>query len=143
MAENLIKVILITMLLTCAVQDVFKKKILLWVLGAGAVLVGICIPFCSTGSILDRIGGAVIGIAVIVISIATVGKIGMGDALILCITGLGLGFWGNLEMFAIALFLASIASIVLLVLRLANRKKSIPFIPFMLVSYVLLIFAAR
>ena len=61
----------------------------------------------------------------------------MGDGMLLCITGLGLGFWSNLELFAIALILAAIVSIFLLMLRLADRKKSIPFIPFLLIGYVI------
>ncbi len=143
MANILIKIILISLLLFCGVQDIRKKTILLWVIILGAVLTVICLPFCQSCSILDRMCGAGIGISVAIISIATSGKIGMGDAMLLCITGLGLGFWGNLELFAIALLLASIISIVLLVTRLADRKKSIPFVPFMMVSYVFLLFAGR
>lgn len=143
MAENFIKVIMATMLLICSVQDVLKKKIFLSVILIGAVLIATCIPFCSKIIILYRVSGAAIGITVIIISFATAGKIGMGDAFLLCVTGLGLGFWENLELFAIALFLASIISILLLILRLANRKKSIPFVPFMLISYLFLIFSGR
>lgn len=143
MAENIIKLIIAAMLLYCGIQDTLKKKISLWVLITAAVLTGICIPFCSIASVPDRIGGTVIGITVIIISIATVGKIGMGDGLLLCITGLGLGFWANLELFAIALFLAALVSIFLLIARLADRKKSIPFVPFLLIGYAFLIYAGR
>lgn len=143
MPDNFIKVVLVVLLLICGVQDIRKKKIFLWMILMGAVLIGICLPFCHTYSIFDRIGGAAVGISVVIISIATAGKIGMGDALLLCVTGLGLGFWGNLELFAIALLLASIISIVLLIIRLADRKKCIPFVPFLLVSYMFLIFADK
>jgi leader peptidase (prepilin peptidase)/N-methyltransferase len=143
MAEITIKVIMMAILLFCGVQDVLKKKIFLWIIIVGAVFVGLCLPFCNTVSVIDRIGGFAIGLSVAVISIATEGKIGMGDALLLCVTGLGLGFWGNLELFAIALLLAAILSIVLLVFRLADRKKSIPFVPFLLVGYVFVLYANR
>jgi leader peptidase (prepilin peptidase)/N-methyltransferase len=75
---------------------------------------------------------------VIFISRITGGKIGMGDGLLLCVTGLGLGFWGNMELFAYALFAAAAVSVILLILRLADRKKSIPFVPFLLLSYLFL-----
>lgn len=143
MADLLIKVILTGLLILCAIQDIRKKKIFLWMISSGAVLTGLCLPFSQLISIPDRIAGVVIGISVIFISIATSGKIGMGDALLLCITGLGMGFWGNLELFALALFLASIVSIILLIVHLADRKKSIPFVPFLLVSYAFLLFTGR
>jgi leader peptidase (prepilin peptidase) / N-methyltransferase len=143
MAEIILKVILFAVLLFCGVQDLRKRKILLWVIMAGVVLTGICLPFCHTVTIMDRIGGAAIGATVAIISIVTAGKIGMGDALLLCLTGLGLGFWGNIELFAFALLLASIISIALLILRLADRKKSIPFVPFILASYLILIMVGR
>lgn len=126
-------------LLICSIQDVIHKKIYIWIVIIGALVVGGCIPFCHTYSIPERIGGAMIGISVILISKATKGKIGMGDGFLLCVTGLGLGLWSNLEMFAIALFAAAVSSIILLILRLVNRKKSIPFIPFLLLGYLFLI----
>lgn len=143
MAENCMKLIMIIILLSCGIQDLLRKKIYFWIIIAGAVFTGICIPFTNLHSIPDRIGGIAVGAAVVIISLATAGKIGMGDGLLLCVTGLGLGFWGNLELFAIALLLASVISIILLVFRLANRKKSIPFVPFLLTGYLFLIFTGR
>ncbi len=143
MAEISIKIFIMIMLFFCGIQDLLKKKVLLWVVLAGAVLIATAIPFCNAISLFDRFGGFLIGISVIVIGIATKGKIGLGDGLLLCVTGIGLGFWGNLELFAIALFLAAILSIILLVSRLADRKKSIPFVPFLLVSFIILIIAGR
>lgn len=143
MADISIKIIMTTMLLVCGVQDVLKKKIFIWMVVLSAVLTGICVPFCNTYSIPDRIGGITIGIIVVIISLATSGKIGMGDGFLLCVTGLGLGFWGNLELFAIALLIASIISIILLAAHLADRKKSIPFVPFLLAGYVFLLIANR
>ena len=141
--DIIIKIILITLLFFCGVQDLRKKTIYIWIPLLGAVLMGACMPFCHNISLLSSMSGAAIGIAVAIISIATAGKIGMGDAIILCVTGLGLGFWGNLELFAIALLIASIVSIGLLITKLADRKKRIPFVPFMLFSYIFLLAAGR
>lgn len=141
MADISMKVVMGIVLLLCGVQDAFKKKIYLWIILTGFLIVSICIPFCHTVSVPDRIGGFILGAMVILISFATSGKIGLGDGMLLCVTGLGLGFWGNLELFALALFLAAVLSIILLVFRLADRKKSIPFVPFLLLSYLFLIVA--
>lgn len=138
MAEVTIKIVLGIMLLISSVQDARKKKILLWVIAACGLLVGICLPFGDRFSFFDTLGGIAVGGSVVVISLATGGKIGMGDGLLLCVTGVGMGFWGNLELFGIALFLAAVISIILLIFRLADRKKSIPFVPFLFAAYLFL-----
>lgn len=139
MVEIILKVSIATMLVLCAAQDMYKKKLLVWPLVLFALLVILCSGFSNSISILDRLGGLILGLGVVLLSLVTGGKIGLGDGIILAITGIGLGLWANLELFAIALFLAAIVSILLLILRLANRKKSIPFVPFLLVSYLFLI----
>lgn len=138
MAESTMTISMGLLLLFCGIQDTVKKKVYLWIIILGAFIVIACLPFCYSISIADRICGLALGLSVVVLSKATGGKIGMGDGMLLCITGLGLGFWSNLELFAIALILAAIVSIFLLMLRLADRKKSIPFIPFLLIGYVIL-----
>jgi len=109
-------------------------------IGIGAILLCICVPFCNSFSLIDCIGGILVGGSVVLISKATRGKVGMGDGLILCATGIGLGLWGNLELFAFALFMAAVLCIMLLILRLVDRKKSIPFVPFLFLSYVGILF---
>lgn len=137
--ENAVTFILLGLLMLCSIQDLRTKKIGLWILILGGVMLCAVIPFQNTIAFYDRIGGAAVGVTVILISLATGGKIGIGDGLLLCISGLGLGFWSNLELFALALFLAAIVSIALMTARLADRKKSIPFVPFLLTGYIFII----
>lgn len=141
MPEKLMAAFIGLMLLTCGLQDIHRKKIGLWLVIAGGAMISICIPFCNSMSIYARAGGVAVGAVVILISLATRGKIGLGDGILLCATGLGLGFWDNLELFSIALLLAAIISILLLILRLADRKKAIPFAPFLFIGYVFLLIA--
>jgi len=129
-------------LLLCSIQDVIQKKICLWMIAIGGVLTGICILHYKTISLKDSLGGILVGVGVVLISKATGGKIGMGDGLLLCLTGMGLGLWGNIELFAYALFAAAVVSIVLLILHLVDRKKSIPFVPFLLLSYMFITMAS-
>lgn len=142
-AEMSLQVIMGAVLCLCGIQDIQKKKINIWPIIVGGVIILLCIPLCNSHTIPDRIGGIAVGALVIMISIATGGKIGMGDGMLLCLTGLGLGLWGNLELFAIALLMAAGVSIVLLVLGKTNRKKSIPFVPFLMISYVIMIALIR
>jgi leader peptidase (prepilin peptidase)/N-methyltransferase len=143
MAEKLLMLILGVLLLLCAVQDILKKKVSLWILGLGAAVTITCIPFCEKLSPVSRIGGLAIGLGVIMLSKVTAGKIGMGDGILLCVSGIGLGFWGNLELFGIALFLAAVLSILLLMFRVVDRKKGIPFVPFLFAGYLILFSASR
>lgn len=124
--------------MVAAVQDLLTKKIRVWTLILCSLPVCVCIPFCSSLTLYDRILGFILGTGVMLLSKLTKGKIGAGDGMVLCVTGLGLGFWGNMELFALALTIAAVFSIGLLILRLVNRKHSIPFIPFLFVSYILL-----
>lgn len=141
MLEIIMKLIMGAMLFLCSIQDIRYKRIRIWVVVLCAILMSICIPFLTSNSMMDRVGGSFVGGGVVLLSILTRGKIGMGDGIILCATGIGLGLWVNLELFAYALFLAAIVSIVLLVLRLVNRKHSIPFVPFLFLSYIGIIVA--
>ncbi len=143
MAESLIKIILAVLLLVCGIQDSCKMKVSLWLIAAGALLTCICLPFCDNLSLVNRSFGCAVGVCMILLSKITHGKIGAGDGLLLCVTGLGLGFWVNLELFGLALFLAAMLSILLLILRLANRQKSIPFVPFLLSGYIILLIATK
>lgn len=125
-------------LIILSIQDIMSKKIKVWMVILCALLLCICVPFCPAISLLDRILGLFLGVGVVALSKITGGKIGVGDGLVLGVTGIGLGFWSNLELFDLALAIAAVFSICLLVLRLADRKKGIPFIPFILLSYLFL-----
>ena len=141
MAELSIQWVLMIMIGICGIQDMLKKKRYLWLVIFGALFIIVCIPFCQSYGLLDRLAGFSIGAVIIVVSIATSGKIGLGDGILLCLTGVGLGFWSNLELFAIALTFAAIISIGLLTFRLADRKKAIPFVPFLFIAYLFVFFS--
>lgn len=143
MSEWIIRIVLGVLLLFCGVQDLLYKRIYLWMIGVCATMVIACLPFCENLSVTERLGGCALGFGVILLSKVTQGKIGLGDGILLCVTGLGLGFWTNTELFGIALTLAAAVSILLLLLRIADRKKSIPFVPFLLVGYVILLAVSK
>lgn len=71
----------------------------------------------------------------IIISKCTRGQIGLGDAYIICATGLGLGILRNLEMLLYAFFFAAIYAMALII-RYHNRKQKLPFVPFLLIGYL-------
>lgn len=141
MVEIISKTLVAALLFICALQDIKEKRIRTWIVVLAAILLGICVPFLNTISLQDRLGGFLMGGSVILLSRLTQGKIGMGDGMILCVTGLGIGLWPNIELFAIALFYAAIVSIILLVSKKVSKKHSIPFVPFLLLSYLSILVA--
>ena len=143
MVDHIRIVILCGLLLLCSIEDVQKKKVSLWSIMFGGVLILGCIIVKAPLPLLEHLAGCLVGVFVIILSKLTHGKIGMGDAFLLCITGLGLGFWGNLELFCFGLLFAAIISIFLLIFRIADRKMSIPFVPFLFAGYVVLLFASK
>lgn len=137
MVEIIINSITGAMLLVCGLQDIKMKRFYTWIVLLATILIVACIPFSSTTTIGDRLLGSSLGLAVILISILTQGKIGLGDGLILWVTGISLGFWSNLELFMIALLFSAILSIILLVAKKVNRKQCIPFVPFIFMAYII------
>lgn len=138
MADRILVIMLGALLLICAIQDLLKKRIYLWVICMGGITTVVCSVFVDNLGIMDRVGGLLVGLAIMLLSKITAGGIGMGDGILLCITGLGLGFWCNLELFGLALFLAAMISIILLILRRVDRKQTIPFVPFLFAGYLIL-----
>ncbi len=123
-------------LLLCSWQDIRKKKIPVILIGIGclAILTGSFL----TGeiSIWSRGAGLSLGIVLLILNPVTRGQIGTGDGLIVSIMGLGLGFNETAFMLAYGLFGSAIFSIGLILLRKANRKVTIPFIPFLFLGYL-------
>ena len=73
------------------------------------------------------------------ISLFTKGKVGMGDAFVLLIYG---PFWGVMVCFGIlflAFLMTSFYSVFLLVLKKGHRNTEIAFLPFLALSYLLIV----
>jgi leader peptidase (prepilin peptidase)/N-methyltransferase len=138
MWEYIIRILIGLFLVIVTIQDIKWKKIRVGIVFIAGICMCICIPFCSVLSVMSRMLGLSLGLGLMLLSKATGGKIGIGDGLVLAVTGIGLGIWANIELFALALAMAAVFSIGLLVLRRADRKKAIPFMPFLLVAYLLL-----
>ena len=63
------------------------------------------------------------------------GAVGEGDALVYLMTGVTLGFFGNIELLTLSLFFSAIVSVFLLAFRKVGKKKRIPFVPFTAIAY--------
>ena len=132
-ARNLI---IAGLLLYGSIGDIRSRKIRLYpVLYAGIALV-VCAA--ADGSAFDEaLKGMVAGGIMLLISRITGGKIGEGDACILCVTGIGAGLIKNLEMLCMGFLLAAVVSGVLFITGRAGRNTKLPFVPFLLAGYLI------
>ena len=119
-----------------AFQDVRSRKIGVWLICA----FGICGVFChlifQKGEYRSLLGGIAIGAAMMLVSVLTRGRVGLGDGMVLFVTGIFLGFEQNLMLFAASQMLTACFALFLFVFRKKGKSYEIPFIPFLLVSYV-------
>lgn len=133
------KMIVLGLLGLCSLEDMkYKRLTVLYILlfGIGGMILHLFVPVCSIYSILC---GMLLGIFMILISVITRGSVGMGDGILLVVTGVYLGGYGNLELFMMGLLLSALCSLALLILKKKNRKEEIAFVPFLFLSYLVML----
>lgn len=134
------KMLVLGLLSLCSFEDVKYRRltvIYIFMFGIAGVILHMFAPVCSIYSIL---WGMLLGLVLILISAATRGSLGMGDGILLVVTGVYLGGYGNLQLFLYGLLLSALCSLGLLVLKRKKRKDEIAFVPFLLLSYFFLLF---
>lgn len=90
-------------------------------------------------SLYSMLGGIAVGAAVIILSLVSGGIIGIGDGLVLCVAGIYIGGINTMRLLLTGLFLSSLYALVLLFMHRKRRKDTIPFIPFLLAAYLILL----
>lgn len=123
-------------LLWCSVQDIKEKKISIILLTAGGVLLSALFLLTGGIAVTSRLSGLLLGLLLLAVGRLFKDQIGAGDGAIICITGICLGFAKNLNLMLLGLSLAAILSLFLLIFKKAGRKDTIPFVPFLLFSYL-------
>lgn len=121
-----------------AFDDYRTKHIKLMELIIFAVI-GICFDIVYTKYALASIlGGVGVGVAMYIFSIISKEKIGKGDALLVMVTGLYLGFMNTVVLVWLSSVLAALVGLVLI--RKYDNKvdKEMPFVPFILLAYLIM-----
>lgn len=133
------KYMLLGLLGLCTWEDVRKKEVtVIYVLlfGVAGVVMHLLFPVCS---IYNLLWGGLLGGVMMLASVVSHGNIGMGDAILLVVTGIYLGGADNLELFLTGLLLAAVWSLGLLIFKKKRGNDEIAFIPFLLVSYFIML----
>lgn len=128
------------LLIIYTIQDIRYKKIKI-------IYAIVAIPFLLLGIMLSeqrdfilRIMGVATGGMLYIFSILSREQLGKGDAIVLGITGFGLGFWNNLGFMLLGLLSAAVYSIVRMIIKGFRRKERIPLMPFLLMGYGFMMF---
>lgn len=124
----------------CSVEDIKRKQLKLWVILTFGIVGMIIHLLTFQTSIMEIAGGILIGLIVMLISILTKESIGMGDALLLMVTGMYLGAKQNILMLFIGIFLSGLFALVLMFTRKKQRKDEMPFVPFLFAGYLFQLF---
>ncbi len=133
------KTIVITIFLILSTLIDLRKKEVNISLCISVALVGLIYEiFISKTDILSIILGILPGIFLMLTSIVTNEEIGKGDAAILSTIGIFLGLKKTILVLIYALFSTIIIGGILLLIRKKNKKYKIPFVPFILFSYITL-----
>ena len=133
------KFILLGVLGMSAYQDWRKKKVSMYLVFVAGI-VGLLCHLCSRQiDVTDMLLGAAIGAVILLCGFVSGEKIGYGDGAIVIVCGIFLGFDANLELLCIALVLLEVVALFLIVVKRKGRRYQIPFIPFLLVGYLLLL----
>ena len=128
-------VILFGMLGIYSLEDVRRRRISTKYLVFPAVL-GVILCILGNGRSWQSILlGILVGGGVLLVAAAPRERIGVGDGLLLTVTGLYLGGAGNLQLLMNGLFLAAVFSLLSMILRRWKKNHEIPFVPFLFVGY--------
>ena len=87
----------------------------------------------------SMVAGVVPGIVAYMLSVATHEKIGKGDALLLIVTGIYMGFWMNMFMLWMGLILAAIVGVATMASFKKLKNNELPFVPFLSLSCLIII----
>lgn len=134
--EVIIRAALAVMFGIYSIQDIKKRSISLFVLLGIVPCFIIGFLFQKGSWIWSSVGGAVLGGLFYLFSLCSGGRFGRGDAIVIGIAGIGLGFWKCLLLVFYGLLLAAGFSIGVIFCYGYQKKWKIPLIPFLTAGYL-------
>lgn len=136
---ELMQAVLLLFLFAGAVQDVQKQEIPVLLL-AGGFGAGLLLRILSgSGDAAALFAGCLPGLLLLAAAFLSGEAVGYGDGGMLICTGMYLTLSENLMLMVMSLFLAAGGAGILLFTKKIKRRESLPFLPFLLGGYVLLL----
>ena len=84
----------------------------------------------------SRVGGAMVGVVLLLFAYFSKEAMGLADGVILLVSGVAFGLYETVAFCFLAALYAGVFSGVLLLTKKAGRKTRIPFFPFLLLGYL-------
>ena len=137
----------ICLLLTCiflsllSVSDVKTKTIPAWASPAFAVLSGVLHLFLQDLSAAAFFAGLIPGAVLLILSIVFRASVGIGDGFAAMACGAALGPERIMAALAAAFVFCAVFCMVLLLLKRIRRSDSLPFLPFLASSHIVMLIA--
>lgn len=121
--------------------DIWIKRVPVCLLAAGGIAAGVFRVYQSDMPLLITAAGAAAGVVFLAVSRVTEEGFGYGDSLLILVLGIYLGFWNLLGVLSGAFLLSALFAVLALSLHKFSRSTGYPFIPFLLISYIVWICA--
>lgn len=116
--------------------DIRKGQISLGLTAVYAGL-GIVYMFLNRQQMALLLMGMIPGLLLLCIGKVSGGALGLGDGLVVLVSGIYLGIWRTLEFITLALLLSAAWAGFLMMGRKKGRKACFPFVPFLLAAYAI------
>jgi prepilin signal peptidase PulO-like enzyme (type II secretory pathway) len=132
------KTIVLLLLAVSSMEDLRSMKIYMPPLYA-ALAMGVLLALLGDSELfLYRLAGVLSGAMLLLLAFFSREAIGLGDAALFLVLGIWLGLWESLLLLTGSLVLAALAGIFLWI-RKKSMKQTFPFVPFVLIAYVLML----
>lgn len=127
---------IIVFLVICTILDIKTRSLPVWFMIVGNIAAVVFRLFNWNQRPGLWLGGMAIGLIFLLVSKWTKEGFGYGDSWMILILGISLGLWDILLLLGIALTCSGVLACVLLIKGGWSRKISFPFIPFLMLGYV-------
>lgn len=132
------KTIVLLLLAVSSMEDLRRMKIYMPPLYAALAMGILWAIFGDSALFLYRLAGLLSGGLLLLLAFFSQEAIGLGDAVLFLALGIWLGLWESLLLLTASLVLAALAGIFLWI-RKKSMKQAFPFVPFVLIAYVLML----
>ena len=130
-------------LFICSITDLRKREIKPVVLIVFGIMASVFYVLFKPVCLYEEAAGIVIGLFFVGLHFITDEKIGLGDGLLMIVTGIFLGGRQNASLIMIAMLLSAVYSIVFLMIKKADKKTSFAFVPFVFAAFLIRLMIRR
>ena len=136
MEHWIVKDCILVFLLWNGILDIRKQEVSLrsfWIFGMAGAGLNFWLKYQAWWEILGGIG---VGVLLLAAAFLTKEAVGCGDGLLVCVTGIYLGLWENLELVFSGTLICALVMIAGIAFRRMKRSDRFPLVPFLFLAYL-------